>query len=174
MTEQEKMWGHPRDCTRQVICCLICGRLSVIAASQRLDWRHSSPTQATTLVIPKPALSARNLLAAGSHTADSSRDSAALRNDNPLEMFQTASPFNTLCECVHWAKLFSPRSAFVIGSKGVLMRRGLYALVCLLLLTSFSISQDTPITQSAPAPSPTNPNPAPAKQRLKIGVALEG
>ena len=54
------------------------------------------------------------------------------------------------------------------------MRRGLHALVCLLLLTSFSISQDTPITQSAPAGSPTNPNPAPAKQRLKIGVALEG
>jgi hypothetical protein len=71
-----------------VICCLICGRLSVIAASQRLDWRHSSPTQATTLVIPKPALSARNLFAAGSTTADSSRDNAALRNDKPFSIFK--------------------------------------------------------------------------------------
>ena len=34
------------------------------------------------LVIPKPGLSARNLLVAGSKTADSSRDEAALRNDN--------------------------------------------------------------------------------------------
>ena len=42
------------------------------------------------LVIPKPGLSARNLLAASSETADSSRDNAALRNDNPLEDFQTA------------------------------------------------------------------------------------
>ena len=38
--------------------------------------------QPDPLVIPKPALSARNLLAAGSETADSSRDKAALRNDN--------------------------------------------------------------------------------------------
>jgi hypothetical protein len=36
------------------------------------------------LVIPKPGLSARNLLAAGSEAADSSRDKAALRNDNSL------------------------------------------------------------------------------------------
>jgi predicted acetyltransferase len=43
------------------------------------------------LVIPKPALSARNLLAASSETADSSRDNLALRNDNPLGTFQTAS-----------------------------------------------------------------------------------
>jgi hypothetical protein len=41
-----------------------------------------------TLVIPKPALSARNLLAAGSETADSSRDTAALRNDNSLRIFE--------------------------------------------------------------------------------------
>jgi hypothetical protein len=34
-----------------------------------------------SLVIPKPDLSARNLLAS-SETADSSRDKAALRNDN--------------------------------------------------------------------------------------------
>jgi hypothetical protein len=36
------------------------------------------------LVIPKPALPARNPLAAGSETADSSRDRTALRNDKPL------------------------------------------------------------------------------------------
>jgi predicted acetyltransferase len=42
------------------------------------------------LVISKPALSARNLLAASSETADSSRDNPALRNDNPLGTFQTA------------------------------------------------------------------------------------
>jgi hypothetical protein len=34
------------------------------------------------LVIPKPVLRARNLLAAGRETADSSRDRTALRNDN--------------------------------------------------------------------------------------------
>jgi hypothetical protein len=37
-----------------------------------------------TLVIPKPVLSVRNLLAAGSEAADSSRDTTALRNDNSL------------------------------------------------------------------------------------------
>jgi hypothetical protein len=36
-----------------------------------------------TLVIPKPGLSARNLLSAGSETTDSSRDKPALRNDKP-------------------------------------------------------------------------------------------
>jgi CubicO group peptidase (beta-lactamase class C family) len=36
------------------------------------------------LVIPKPVLSARNLLFAGSEKADSSRDNAPLRNDNSL------------------------------------------------------------------------------------------
>jgi hypothetical protein len=40
------------------------------------------------LVIPKPALSARNLLAASSEAADFSRDNAAIRNDNPLEIFK--------------------------------------------------------------------------------------
>ncbi len=39
--------------------------------------------QKQSLVIPKPGLSARNLLAAGCKTADSSRDNTALRNDNP-------------------------------------------------------------------------------------------
>jgi len=53
------------------------------------------------------------------------------------------------------------------------MRRSLHALVCLLLLTSFSISQDTPVVQSAPAIAPA-PVATPAKPRLKIGVALEG
>jgi hypothetical protein len=46
--------------------------------------------QNTLLVIPKPALSARNLLAASRETADSSRDNPALRNDNALGIFQTA------------------------------------------------------------------------------------
>jgi hypothetical protein len=41
------------------------------------------------LVIPKQGLSARNLLAASSSkTADSSRDNAALRNDNPKGVFK--------------------------------------------------------------------------------------
>ena len=40
------------------------------------------------LVIPKPALSARNLFAAGSGIADSSRDKAALRNDNSFGVFK--------------------------------------------------------------------------------------
>src|SRR6266849_1928527 len=40
------------------------------------------------LVTLKPALSARNLLAAGSEAADSSRDNAALRNDNSFGDFQ--------------------------------------------------------------------------------------
>jgi len=40
-----------------------------------------------SLVILKPGPSARNLLAAGSETADSSRESAALRNDNPFSVF---------------------------------------------------------------------------------------
>jgi hypothetical protein len=44
----------------------------------------------TPLVIPKPALSARNLLVASSETSDSSRDNPALRNDNPLGIVQTA------------------------------------------------------------------------------------
>jgi hypothetical protein len=42
----------------------------------------------TPFVIPKPALSARNLLSASRETADSSRDSAALRNDNSLGIFE--------------------------------------------------------------------------------------
>jgi hypothetical protein len=36
-------------------------------------------------VIPKPGLSARNLLAASGETADSSRENAALRTDNCLD-----------------------------------------------------------------------------------------
>ena len=50
----------------------------------------SGAVWANTLLIPKPALSARNLLAASSETADSSRDNPALRNDNLLKIFQTA------------------------------------------------------------------------------------
>jgi hypothetical protein len=51
-------------------------------------WSVVQFAQNTLLVIPKPALSARNLL--GSETADSSCDNPALRNDNPLGIFQTA------------------------------------------------------------------------------------
>jgi hypothetical protein len=40
------------------------------------------------LVIPKPDLSARNLLPVSSHAADSSRENAALRNDNSLGIFK--------------------------------------------------------------------------------------
>src|SRR4029077_12521153 len=40
------------------------------------------------LVIPKPGLSARNLLGASSEAADSSRDNAALRNRNSLGIFK--------------------------------------------------------------------------------------
>jgi hypothetical protein len=43
------------------------------------------------LVIPKPALSARNLLPASSETADCSRENTALRNDKSFGDFQTAS-----------------------------------------------------------------------------------
>src|SRR5271165_719750 len=43
-------------------------------------------------VIPRPALLARNLLAASSETADSSRDHATLRNDNPLGIFKVPPP----------------------------------------------------------------------------------
>jgi hypothetical protein len=39
------------------------------------------------LVIPKPALSARNLLLASSEAADSWRDNAARRNDNSFGFF---------------------------------------------------------------------------------------
>jgi hypothetical protein len=44
--------------------------------------------QPPSLVIPKPALSAKNLLAASGEAADSSRDNAALRNDNSLGIFK--------------------------------------------------------------------------------------
>jgi hypothetical protein len=40
------------------------------------------------LVIPKPGLPARNLLVAHVEAADSSRDKAALRNDNSLGIFK--------------------------------------------------------------------------------------
>ncbi len=40
------------------------------------------------IVIPKPGVSARNLLFASSETADSSRDNAALRNDKSLLIFK--------------------------------------------------------------------------------------
>jgi hypothetical protein len=39
-------------------------------------------------VIPKPALAARNLLAASSEAADSLRDDAAPRSDNSLRDFK--------------------------------------------------------------------------------------
>lgn len=42
-----------------------------------------------TLVIPKPVLSARTLLAADSETADSSRDKTALQNDNSFGVFRS-------------------------------------------------------------------------------------
>jgi hypothetical protein len=42
------------------------------------------------LVIPKPGLSARNLLAASSEAADSSRHNAALRNGNSLGILALA------------------------------------------------------------------------------------
>jgi len=50
----------------------------------------------TTFVIPKPALSARNPLAAGRGTADFSRDQAALRNDKSLE---TSKAHNSRNRC---------------------------------------------------------------------------
>jgi hypothetical protein len=43
------------------------------------------------IVIPNPGLSAKNLLAASREAADSSRDNAALRNDNSLGIFQLQS-----------------------------------------------------------------------------------
>jgi hypothetical protein len=47
-----------------------------------------SQKQSHPFVIPKPALPARNLLAATSEAADSSRDNAALLNDNSLGVFK--------------------------------------------------------------------------------------
>jgi hypothetical protein len=46
--------------------------------------------------ILKPGLSARNLLAARSETADSSRDEAAHRNDNSFGDFQAAGESKVL------------------------------------------------------------------------------
>src|ERR1700730_1974732 len=54
----------------------------------------------STLVIPRPALSARNLLAASGEGADSSRDKAALRNDNCLGFFKLHH-YVGLC-CLAW------------------------------------------------------------------------
>jgi CubicO group peptidase (beta-lactamase class C family) len=48
---------------------------------------QSAGKTAPPLGIPKPVPSARNLLAASSEAADSSRDRAALRNDNSLRVF---------------------------------------------------------------------------------------
>ncbi len=50
------------------------------------------------IVIPKPGISARNLLVASSETADSSRDNAALRNDKSLLIFK-------LHRCARCAKI---------------------------------------------------------------------
>jgi hypothetical protein len=44
--------------------------------------------QPASLVIPKPARSAKNLLAASGEAANSSRDQAALRNDNSWWIFK--------------------------------------------------------------------------------------
>jgi hypothetical protein len=53
------------------------------------------------LVIPKPALSAGNLLAAGAEVVDSSRDNAALRNDNSSGIlklrYETGCPLDSRC-----------------------------------------------------------------------------
>lgn len=46
------------------------------------------------LVIPRPVLSPRNLLAAGAGTADSPHDKAALRNDNSSEISRVHSRRN--------------------------------------------------------------------------------
>jgi hypothetical protein len=51
----------------------------------RRSLRKSNPH---SFVIPKPGLSARNLLGTSSEAADSSRGNAALRNDNSLGMFK--------------------------------------------------------------------------------------
>jgi hypothetical protein len=55
---------------------IIFGRSSVVV--------HFAQKTDPPLVIPKPALSARNPFAASGETADSSRDNAALRNDKSL------------------------------------------------------------------------------------------
>jgi len=51
----------------------------------RRSLRKSNPTASSFRL---PGLSARNLLGASSEAADSSRDNAALRNDNSLGMFK--------------------------------------------------------------------------------------
>jgi hypothetical protein len=73
--------------TKRLACIfLLAGFTSTAIAGMAADSGSGSVCAKTTppLVIPRPALSARNLLAAGSETADSSRDTAALRNDNSL------------------------------------------------------------------------------------------
>ncbi len=63
------------------------------------------------LVIPRPVLSPRSLLAAGAGTADSSRDKAALRNDNSSEISRVHRRRNLgfivglLCVCFSMAAL---------------------------------------------------------------------
>jgi hypothetical protein len=47
-----------------------------------IGWYRNLRKTDLLLVIPKPGLSARNLFAADSEAADSSRDKVALRNDN--------------------------------------------------------------------------------------------
>jgi hypothetical protein len=56
--------------------------LAYAPAVVQLAPKHSHP-----FVIPKPGLWARNLLAARSEAEDSSRDKAALRNDNSLGIY---------------------------------------------------------------------------------------
>jgi hypothetical protein len=60
------------------------------SGTNRGDRRRQSSFCKPTLplVIPKPGLSARNLLAAGSEAADSSRENAALRNDKAPGIFK--------------------------------------------------------------------------------------
>ncbi len=54
-----------------------------------------APTANPPLVIPKPDLSARNLLLARGETADSSRHNTAFRNDNHVGDFPSCA---TDCE----------------------------------------------------------------------------
>jgi hypothetical protein len=72
-------------------------------ARQGRSLRKSTPP----LVIPKPVLWARNLLSSGSETADSSRDNAALRNDNSLKMFELHHRSRPSGDCIAQPKRYT-------------------------------------------------------------------
>jgi hypothetical protein len=81
----------------------------------RRSLRKSNPH---SFVIPKPGLSARNLLGTSSEAADSSRDNAALRNDNSLGMFKLHH---------YAATVLQANSSFALRGFGLFVRGSLFS-----------------------------------------------